>query len=493
MAANIKAAKKTAAVTPNSPVKIHTYGGSAALYAGASPSGSDASVILFVPGLGESAQFFYKGNSMYADAFKSGCRTAFASFDIPGGKAQDMWANGEILARQISDACAYFNTPRLTIVSHSKGGVDAQTAAVHFGAANLVDRIITLSSPNWGSQLADLAYSSKGFALAELIGAHSPGCFSMQTCYMNRYRLMTDNSANNTIPILTFAGNGSDAEFTRIWAGSLYLDRFGENDGVVTVASAHNPKGEHMGTLHLNHSQMGSGRFVWQYIDSVLSGIAPENAVAASAVPYCTPPAQIIKGGRLNRGINDSFYVDSTIERLSICITLAGFPLPRNIRLSSPDGRRVPLFAKSPVNGSLCMHAAVEHPQVGKWKLRAEPGTGAYCAFISLSGGNVCRTCPEGLPPEKMGADFRILRTYTDGYDVVGEYSIKNGMFLPEPPKLENGVFNVEMNLTGELEDGSTFERTIISPLANGDDMREWLFHTERNKRSHSEKHRRRR
>lgn len=463
--------------TLKKPEKIFTYSGSAAVYAGAVPNHGDTPVAVFVPGLGQSASFFWGNNSMYEKAYASGLRTAFISFDIPDGKSKDMWSNGEVLAQQITDICAYYKMPRVVIVAHSKGGVDAQTAAVYFGAGNLIERIITLSTPHWGSQLADIAYSSAGFALAELVKAHSPGCFAMQTGYMSQYRNMTDENPENIMPIHTFAGNGGDKEFSKIWAGSLMLDRFGENDGVVTVQSANNPKGEHLGTLHLNHAQMGEGQFIWSHLEPAISGTTVIEAVPVSAVPYCAPPAQILKGGRLEKGVNESFHVDGTVENLSISITVAGNTLPKYFILKAPDGIKVPLAAKRTANGIVRLRAAVHSPKVGRWKLTASSAHGAYCALLSLYGKNICYAFPEGVAEERVGADLRILRTYADGYDVVGEYSYKNGMFLPEPPSLENGLYNLEMNLRGELDDGSTFERTLIRPLAEGRDLRELLKH----------------
>lgn len=466
------------ATTLKKPEKIFTYQGSAAVYAGAVPNDGDTQVVVFVPGLGQSASFFWGDNSMYEKAYRNGFRTAFANFDIPDGKSKDMWSNGEVLAKQITDICAYYKTPRVVIVAHSKGGVDAQTAAVYFGAGNLIERIITLSTPHWGSQLADIAYSSAGFALAELIKAHSPGCFAMQTGYMSQYRSMTDESHDNIAPIYTFAGNGGDKEFSKIWAGSLMLDRYGENDGVVTVQSAHNPKGEHLGTLHLNHEQMGGGEFVWSHLEPAISGTTVIEAVPASAVPYCAPPAQILKGGRLEKGVNESFNVDSAVEDLSISITIAGSTLPKHFSLKAPDGIKVHLAAKRTADGVVRLRAAVHSPKVGRWKLTASSAHGAYCALLSLHGKNISCSCPECAAQESIGADLRILRTYSDGYDVVGEYSYKNGMLLPEPPNLENGLYNLEMNLRGELDDGSTFERTLIRPLTQGHDIRELLKHT---------------
>lgn len=472
--------KKTKAVLPawKKPETVYTYPGGAAVYAGAIPFGvsdSQKPVVVFVPGLGQSAQFYWGGNSMYESAYSSGYRTAFVSFSLPNQQSQDMWSNGETLARELTDICSYYHVPRVVIVAHSKGGVDAQTSAVYFGASRIIDSIITLSTPHWGSQLADIAYSSAGWPFAELIKAHSPGCFSMQTGYMREFRGMTDVKPENITPVKTFAGNGGADEFTKTWAGSLLLDRYGENDGVVTVESAHNPSGEHLGTFHLNHAQMGSGNSIWPHLGPVLDGVSQEPYVAASATPCRIESAHIIKGGRLEKGVNESFFVDSTVENFTVTITLAGGTQQKNFIIKAPNGQKALLVAKRGKDGVLILHAAVRKPQVGKWKITAQSGKGAYYALINLRGNDVFCACPKEAAHCNTKADLRILKTYVDGYDVVGEYSFNNGMELPHVPEFSNGVYTAEMRLYGELDDGSTYERSLIRPFAQGNNPREML------------------
>lgn len=481
MAVSSKKKLKSVSLKPKKPETIYTYPNGAAVYAGLVPHGAADSkkpVVVFVPGLGKSAQFFWGRNSMYESAYFSGFRTAFVSFNLPGKQSQDMWSNGKILARQLADICSYYHVPRVVIVAHSKGGVDAQTAAVNFDAAGIIDSIVTLSTPHWGSQLADIAYSTAGWPFAELIREHSPGCFAMQTGCMREFRRMIDKRPQNITTIKTFAGNGGTDEFSRMWAGSLMLDRYGENDGVVTVKSAHNPKGEHLGTFHFNHAQMGDGHFIWPHLEPVLEGTAQEPVVAASASPSGLTPicsAHIIKGGQLEKGVNESFNVDGTVESFIVAISLAGGTQPIRFVLTAPDGHKTALAIKRNLNGVIMQHATVEKPQVGKWKLTVQPSKGAYYALISLRGKDVFCACPKTAVPGKIRADLRILRTYTDGYDVVGEYSFKNGMELPVTPKLSNGIYTAEMRLTGELDDGSTYERSLIRPFTEGDNLNETL------------------
>lgn len=463
------------------PETIFTYPDGAAVYAGAVPmseTGNDKPVVVFVPGLGQVAQSFWNENSMYVNAYSSGFRTAFVSFRKPDGKAQDMWNNGKMLARELTDICSYYNVPRIMIIAHSKGGVDSQTAAVYYGASNNIISIITLSTPHWGSQLADIAYSTTGWSLAELIKAHSPGCYSMQTGYMREYRRITDSKSQNTVPIKTFAGSaGNNDEFTRTWVGSFLLDRYGKNDGVVTVESAHNPKGMHYGTLHLNHAQMAKGDYVWKHIERLLEGVEIEPSVAASAVPSCaaTKPAHIVKGGRLEKGLDEDFFVDSSVESFTISMTFAGDTQQRRFALTSPDGHKTTLSAKKELNGMIMLRTDVEKPQVGKWKLTSQPGKGAYYVLISLRGNGVFGVCPTNPVPGHIKTNLRIIRTYVDGYDVVGEYSFNDDKVPQSAPKLSNGIYTVEMRLFGELDDGSTFERSVVRPFAECDDLKETI------------------
>jgi pimeloyl-ACP methyl ester carboxylesterase len=109
-------------------------------YVGATPPNADYSkpVLLFVHGKGSCAQTWwgqttYHGtNDMYTYAYNNGYRTAFV--DLYGDKT--MWDNGSLLNGLIDTIRGYFGVSKLTIVAHSKGGVDSNAALVHFGAAD---------------------------------------------------------------------------------------------------------------------------------------------------------------------------------------------------------------------------------------------------------------------------------------------------------------------------------------------------------------------
>lgn len=457
----------------SAPRKIFTYGGQASVYCDGSAN-IEGPVIVFVPGLGGTAGQFFEHNTIFESALQSGFRAAVVNFEFPGGKSLDMWSNGRMLAKQLSDICLFFNTKKVIVIAHSKGGVDSQAAAVYFGAEDLIDRIITLSTPHWGSQLADIAYSSAGWAFAELVKAHSPGCFAMQTGCMSEFRKLTDDNSHNTVPIQTFAGNGGSDELTRMWFSSILLDRFGENDGVVTVKSAHNPKGKHMGTFPFNHAQMGEGKFMWKHLEPVLKGVSDSSAipVMAHGARNCHP-AHILKGGRLQNGADESFYIDSTVKSFIITISFCGKTGRDRFRVISPSGKVMVPKAKAEGNGVFIYKMRIEKSKAGKWKLKARRCCGAYTAIISLEGDNPCQ-CPPS-PPGKVMADMKILRTYADRYDVIGEYNFAAGSRFPNVPELKNGMYNLELNLHGELYDGSRYDRTMIRPIAQGSDLNEFL------------------
>jgi hypothetical protein len=482
---------RSASLPVSEPEPIFWDQNGAAVYAGKFPVSSDYAnrpVLVFVPGLGKSAPYFWDENTLYENAYNSGFRTAFVSFGPQGEKPQDMWKNGELLARQLEDICAYYRVTRVTVIAHSKGGVDTQTAAVHCGAAAQIARIITLSTPHFGSQLADIAYSTAGWGVADIIRAHSPGCYCMQTGFMGAFRDVTDSSAQNTTPIFTFAGNGGADTPSRLQATALVLDRYGENDGIVTVKSAHNPKGQHLGTLRLNHAQMGDGAYIWPNLlrtlganalgnyalgTSALGNETQEAVVPALAVtpkpamPTCHETAQIIRGGALQEGVNEGFCVDSTAESFTAHLLVAGATHPPRFTLIAPDGHKTSFSTKRYGNGNI-LYATIDKPQIGKWRLSAGKSEGAYTALIFLCGKSTFYISPKDASPNRVGAELRIIKTRHDGYEIVGEYSVKDITSLPAPPKLEKGVYNLEARFSGELEDGSSYERSLLRPFRPG-------------------------
>lgn len=468
------------------PQLIHTYdeAGHGGWYAG-SVGRPDAPVIVFVPGLGQPARSFWEKselyglNEMYTRASAEGFRTAFVGFAAEKQKPMDMWNNGRILAWQLEDICRYYRTEAVTVVAHSKGGVDAQTAAVYYGAAGRMESLYTLSSPHWGSELADLAYSSAGFSLGEHMGVHSDGCYVMQTGYMREYRYKTD-TAGRVVPLFTFAGCGSGPAFSRVWAGAHILSLWGVSDGVVTVRSAHNPNGQHLATLNFDHIQMQSGQFIWPHLRDVLVGVRPamlqvgtEEAVLRSETRM-ESSGLVLRGGGLTGGVQETFAVDSTAAGLDICLMAAGgTDFTDRFTLTAPDGIVTKLHEAHREGSAQVLSASVKKPMPGTWKLNGPKDSGAYLASVHFAQEAVLPAPQEaekkagGRAVKKLKGIMRVFQTFPDHCELVYEGDDGDIEKKGELPFAGgDGVYSVEQVLRGELDDGSPYERNSVRQVS---------------------------
>ena len=456
------------------PVHAFDSAGRGLWYAGA-PAQAGAPVLVFVPGLGQPASCFwgknetYGQNEMYQLAARAGYRTAFVGFQPPHALPADMWQNAKMLAWQLSDICAYFHVPSVTLIAHSKGGVDAQTAVVYHGAARFLRAVYTLSSPHGGSQLADIAYSTAGFPLARRLGMLSDGCFSMQTGYMRAYRAKTD-PAGLSVPFFTFAGDGSGPALSRVWAGGQLLSLWGANDGVVTVASAHgNPNAHPLGTLALDHIRMMSGQYIWPHLRAALekaedakrqARAKPLLEIRPDAVPV---ENLLLRGGETAGDLAETFDVDSGTAGLQITLLAAQQNENAVYRLTMPGARETELWQAGEEYGARVYTAQIERPVPGRWKLYAASGPGAYFASVRFEAEKGAR--PSAV--QKARRFLRIFRTFPDRRQLVFE-----GETAPSDLPEQAGIYSVEQVLRGELPDGSPYERCTVRQLSRCADGR---------------------
>ncbi|MFZ5815142.1 MAG: esterase/lipase family protein, partial [Bacillota bacterium] len=242
LAASLAGAPAAAQSPPPSPVR--PLGSPGSWYIGAIPPDFDPAkpVLVFVHGKGGSAAAWwsetaYHGpNDMYTYAYTHGYRTAFVDLEPEG----DMWANGELLRLQLSQIARYFGVERVVVIAHSKGGVDVNAAAAFYGAGPLIEKVITLGSPHWGTPLADLAYSTWTWWLAALLGQNTDATYVMQTGYMAWFRSVAD-AAGDSVPYYTLSGHSCGPFLTALWWGCVYLS--GEDDGAVPLAFSQKPGG----------------------------------------------------------------------------------------------------------------------------------------------------------------------------------------------------------------------------------------------------------
>ena len=279
-------------ISQSAPVLVYGDGGPGSVFVGDVPAGSESKpVIVFVHGKSSSAEVWLQDNDMYQRAYSYGYRTAFVNL----GPESSMWDNGSLLHNLLNFISGYFSSSDLIVIAHSKGGIDTETAIFHYGNSN-VKQVITLSTPYWGSPLADLAYSWWVWWLAEILGLTTDATYVLQTGYMAWFRSITDPLYDsNPVPTYSYSGWFDGTPFTWPWRdnyclsaicwGQWYLSWHGGscseggNDGAVTYSSAHKPTSMIMSApcsssgWKFNHYQITKGYNVWDrfYLESLFS------------------------------------------------------------------------------------------------------------------------------------------------------------------------------------------------------------------------------
>src|SRR5699024_437528 len=355
-------------------------------YAGDVPENPvpNAPVLLFVPGLNNTAQIFWEDNDMYETALEAGYQTAFIQLNDAGGESADMWDNGELLAEKIEEISVHFDNQPITIIAYSKGGVDTQTALTYYGADDYVQNVITLSSPHHGSQLADLAYSSWAGWLADLIGAKGDGTYSMQMGNMEAFRSQTDaEPLAYATPYYTLGGTSWGIVFSANWFGGTYLSQYGSNDGVVTIASSALPGGEELAIGDWSHTTIRTGE-TFSVFENYLMG-TNHNGIKSSPWESWkddeeTSPlnSQWIYGGEI-LGVNEeaiSISVEENVESIKLQVLTSeevdGFQLLNSNRENVPVEMTSYKNEEGIFKGAHSYFMTIEKPESGEWNLIME-------------------------------------------------------------------------------------------------------------------------
>jgi hypothetical protein len=481
------------------------------IWIGATPPNVDYSkpVLVFVPGKGQPASSWwtdtvYHGtNDMYAYAYYNGYRTAFVDLYTEGS----MWVNGELLRSQIDQIAAHFGVPKVTLVAHSKGGVDANTASVHYGASPKIARVITLGTPHWGTPVADMAYSTWTWWLAALLGERNDATYVMQTGYMEYFRSITDGR-DPGVPYYTLSGYKCGPFMSALWMGCVAIG--GEDDGLVPVWSARKPGGTHLKEGYWDHDEIRMGSRTWSWFAPQIQTASAGSAAVASggAVLAAAPGRQpdvgrgaasgpgapgnvILRGGATDGAAPPAFPVEPGARSVTFTFLASGPGFTAT--LVGPEGTARTVAATEKVgageifSGAYLGAVEVKSPAAGWWSLKGDaPGTAGFLMVASLDSdvqatldagqgiaipgavrnltasasapGHTIRTLraegavslsgqqPHGRPPFAAGADGKL----------------RAQIALPAAA----GIHNVTVNLTGALDDGSPFERTLFTSFA---------------------------
>ncbi|MFD1173542.1 esterase/lipase family protein [Oceanobacillus picturae] len=468
-------------------------------YAGDTPTNliADAPVLLFVPGLNNAAQIFWEDNDMYQTALEAGYQTAFIQLHDAGGASADMWDNGQLLAEKIEEIAAHFSNKPITIIAYSKGGVDAQTALTYYGAGQYVENVITLSSPHHGSQLADLADSSWAGWLADLIGAQGEGTSAMETGYMAYFRSITDAEPTASAhDYYTIGGTNLGSMFSSTWFGGMYLNSYGDNDGVVTTSSSQLPVGQLLEIGNWNHTTVRSGATFSIFEDVItgnsLSRLTQNTPIYEEAIEAKEARNQWVTGGELENGTEEkvSLFVDETIKQASLQL-LTAEPLS-SIELTNPSGKTVQVKPKVTENkegyfiNAITHHFTLEDLQVGKWELRLKSAqANAYLliadydekAFVTVSAENLAETShipfavttdPTLVKPETVKATY-YMKESGAAPELVTTYENKTSLSQTIPLQKKNQSYVITTEVEGTTKQGNTFKRTFINSVYRAD------------------------
>ncbi|MGA9225557.1 MAG: alpha/beta fold hydrolase [Mesobacillus sp.] len=441
-------------------------------YVGADPSWIDPakSPIVFVHGYNNSASVWWEGNDMYETALANGYQTAF--IDLYADR--DMWENGALLAQKLKVIYDYFGQKKLVVVGYSKGGVDAQTALVHYGAYPYVSNVITLSSPHHGTQLSDLAHSSTAWWLAALLGNNNDATRSLQTGNMAYFRSITDPHANAKLNrYYTLGGTKWGSFGSATYWGGLYLSSYGSNDGVVTVASSRVPGGIIVREGAWNHTMIREGSYTFSVFKPYTMAAQPAvTAANASMESESSGPGpdtnQIVRGGKGDKGIKDSFVIEDGAEGFKLAF-LSDQRLP-SLKLKGPDGKEynvagIEKDTSDFFKGAWVHQFEIDQPDAGKWTV-----SGPAAAYLYTVGIESPLGAEIGMGPKSksLKATYKTnwIQYHMDGKKKLKEAGkgSKAGI-VADGDFTEEGVYNLTTEVKGFDAKGKPFERTIIESV----------------------------
>ncbi|MDC2866131.1 esterase/lipase family protein [Bacillus sp. BP-3] len=461
--------------------------------------------IVFVQGKNGNAKDWYGEtvyhgmNDMYNYAYKAGYQTVFIQlYDAAGKGSASEWDNGRLLASMLEEIYNHFGR-KVNIVAHSKGGPDTQAALIHYGANRFVGNVVTLASPHYGSNLADLAYSWWAGWLASLLGQQDAGTYSLQTGEMAQFRNITDSNPNAKLNrYYTVAGTSWGPAFSALSVGGFYLSWYGGNDGLVNEWSTKLPYGKHLFTgSSLDHDSIRMGSAVFSRIEPYLRGASPspsivnENIFEESQKSLAANANQTVVGGELpsNSWVEQTFAVDIVTDG-SISVLTAN---PNaQIQLIAPSGKvYTNQSSKAAIgeeyayfNGATIRTFQVDQMEEGEWRLKmmSEKKDDAYlmlanykqaAPFTLEMPGKVKQNKAEfkltkyqkrSLKQENVSFDVHVVDR--DGKLVSQTNTLQKedaATFTGKLPNVEkSGVYNVTIDIKGKNKEGKAYTRTIV-------------------------------
>ncbi|WP_139490382.1 esterase/lipase family protein [Brevibacillus dissolubilis] len=478
-------------------------------YHGALPPNVDYSkpVILFVQGLHSDYTTWYNSNGYYDAAYNMGYRTAFVQLKDADGGGGSPWTNGPMLASVIKKVAAYYGVSKLNIIAHSKGGIDTQSALIHYGAYPYVNVVHQLSTPNKGSELADMSYGSWTWWIGAIMGQQDDAVYSLQTSWMASFRSQTDSrTEKNYARTYTSAGWGDEGIGTAYWYAHAVLP--GEDDGAVAEYSALGlPWGIKSFTADISHTEMRHASQTWSKVYPKLTTYsyysAPQvqaDAVEADAVIEAPQESSnmILRGGQVKGQAQDTFVVEDGLDSITLDVMTAHED--SNVVLVAPWGKRITaekkgksgettdIFGKASHN-----YFQIEKPEKGTWTIEVEGNDDAYFMYANVQDsdakgkakvkankkvfkkGEVADLSIE-FDKVKMVADnvkkakVTKAKAKTNKGQEIALAAKGNTLTTSFEVPSESGVYNLSFDVTGINENGDEFTRSVNYNFAVADE-----------------------
>ncbi|PFG04823.1 triacylglycerol lipase [Bacillus sp. es.034] len=428
---------------------------------------TDGFPILFIHGIDASSETWLSDNDMIPITRGAGYQSVFIDLHPD----EDMWRNGEMLAGKLREMYEYFNE-KIVIVSHSKGGIDTQSALVHHGAFAYVKRVITLSTPHHGSELADLAFSKWAGWLTDALKSKTNAVFSLQTAYMKGFRAETDGSdLMKEIPIYTFGGTGWGGAYSELFWGGLYLSRFGQSDGAVLVKSSRLPYAKEVAVRDWTHSTIKKGSNVFPYLKNLYTDEVTDIPYAVGSEMASEGDMSVLhRGGKFEGARSESFSVEEGIE--GITVDWISDQRDTVYELVGPDGGvymqwNLAEDATGYFPGAYHHSILLTQPISGRWEVKARSAQKEHymvsILFHQKGMSDVAGTLAMGEPSVK--------KTYTIHHIPMKSGKKTSTLITSEDlsslplSDFEEGIHNITTDLEGKTAQGNNFQRTMIQTV----------------------------
>ncbi|WP_413376035.1 esterase/lipase family protein [Alkalihalobacillus sp. 1P02AB] len=422
------------------------------------PEGETKTPILFLHGLNGSSSTWFDSNDMFQQAYDHGHPTAYLNL-YPD---HSNWDNAELLTEVLPEIYQYFGE-KMMVVAHSKGGVDVQTAVVHYNASEYIERVITLGSPHHGSELANLAHSSWAWWLAEIIGMRSDGTDALQTGNMAYFRSQTDPLFDpSSVPFSTISGTSWGSFGSVLYFGGLYLSIHGTNDGAVTLNSARLPGAPEIASLPLDHFKINQGHLIFPYLQEELNH---PNITTESGSDKAN---MIVRGGELSNEAEQPFTVESGVNELNIFL-LASDELAE-ASLHAPDGKlfQMESVKKEPehsiFNGTYVHHFKVQTPEPGMWNVTMSHDQEASYLAVAMFEGGISEALHINSSNLQTNLDKdEIIHSETSYTVYINDKKMSDSSTIQSIPYQTNQSQTITIDIEGKTTAGQPFERTIIN------------------------------